>query len=47
MNQITIEVTVNGSSVYRNYQIEDLDNVTHETYGQEVADIIETIKNTL
>ncbi len=45
INEITIEVTLNGSSVYRNYEIEDLDNVTDDTYGDAVCSMIQSLRD--
>lgn len=42
MTKVTITVTVDGNEVWRKYNL-DMDNLTDETYGHEVVDMIETI----
>lgn len=44
-NEIVIEVTLNENSIFRNYAIDDLDNVTNETFGAVIADMIETLRD--
>jgi hypothetical protein len=44
-NEITIEVTLNGSSVSRNYKVDDLDGFPEVEYDSEVRSMLETLRN--
>jgi hypothetical protein len=44
MNDITIAVTLNGKTVYRNYRTEDLLEDKSALYGTEVSDMILTLR---
>lgn len=44
MNEITIQVTLNGDSVYRQFKMNNLDNLDKDIMGGTVIDMIDSLE---
>ena len=45
MKQVQISVSIDGREVWRNYAVDSLDDITEETFGGAVVDMVDSLRH--